>query len=81
MTARNGDTDGFDPVEQEIAARLEEQRPVPRAVFRGALGRYLAAHDPGYGPRPERLRLMVAGYAGAGASLVALGALVAIGVF
>jgi hypothetical protein len=81
MTTRNGDTDGFDVQEQDLAARLEEQRPAPRAAFRGALGRYLAAHDPGYGPRPEGLRLMVTRYAGAGAFLIALGLLVAIGVF
>ena len=52
---------------------------MPAAGFRGALGRHLAARDPGYGPRPARLRPMVAGYAGAGTCLIAVGALVATG--
>lgn len=65
----------FDPGEQNLAAALRSARPVPTAGFRGALGRHLAEHDPGYGPRPDRLRLMVAGYLGAGGLLIALAAL------
>ena len=65
----------FDPTEQNLAAALRIARPVPGAGFRGALGRHLAEHDLGYGPRPERLRLMVAGYLGAGGLLIALAAL------
>jgi hypothetical protein len=65
----------FDPAEQNLAAALRIARPVPGAGFRGALGRHLAEHDFGYGPRPERLRLMVAGYLGAGGLLIALAAL------
>ena len=62
-----------------MARRLEDQRPMPAAGFRGALGRHLAARDPGYGPRPASLRLMVAGYAVAGTALLAAGTLVATG--
>ena len=67
----NGSAD-FGPPEQELADGLTLARPVPAAGFRGSLGRYLAEHDPGYGPRPERLRLIVAGYLGAGGVLIAL---------
>jgi hypothetical protein len=65
----------FDPAEQNLAVHLRIARPVPGAGFRGALGRHLAEHDLGYGPRPERLRLMVLGYLGAGGLLIALAAL------
>ena len=50
-------------------------RPVPAVGFRGRLHRHLAGRDPGYGPRPERLRLLVACYIGAGGVLIALAAL------
>ena len=65
--------------DNEVAERLGNERPVPGAGFRGALARRLAASDPGYGPRPQRLRLMVAAYVGAGSLLIALGALNATG--
>lgn len=61
-----------------LAERLEE-RPAPAPSFRGALSRHLAAGDPGYGPRPERLRLTVLGYLAGGLLLLALGALQATG--
>ena len=67
------------PHERELAERLAGDRPAPTAGFRGALGRRLAARDPGYGPRPERLRLIVAGYVAAGSVLLVLGALSATG--
>lgn len=70
----NGPTE-LDPVDQDLAERLRMARPVPGAAFRGALSRRLAEQDPGYGPRPDRLRLMVAGYLGAGGVLIALAAL------
>jgi hypothetical protein len=66
--------------ECELIDRLSAERPIPAAGFRGALGRYLAARDPGYGPRPEQLRLIVTGYLLAAVLLIALGALVAVGV-
>ena len=65
----------LEPAEQDLADRLALARPVPPAGFRGRLGRRLADRDPGYAPRPERLRLMVAGYLGAGGLLIALAAL------
>jgi hypothetical protein len=79
MTAGPEINGGLGPEETRVAERLQAGKPVPAAGFRGALGRYLAASDPGYGPRPQRLRLMVgAGLAG-GAGLLTLGALQATG--
>jgi hypothetical protein len=69
------DLTGLAPAEQDLADRLALARPVPPAGFRGKLARRLADRDPGYGPRPERLRLIVAGYLGAGGLLIALAAL------
>ena len=80
MTKRSDGGHDLGPEEQELGSQLAEQRPIPSASFRGALGRHLSRRDPGYGPRPERLRMIVAGYAGAGALLIGLGALVATGV-
>jgi hypothetical protein len=68
-----------DPAESRVADRLGAERPVPGASFRGALSRRLAASDPGYGPRPERLRLMAVGCLSAGSLLIVLGALSAAG--
>ncbi|MGI8903995.1 MAG: hypothetical protein ACR2IP_10135 [Solirubrobacteraceae bacterium] len=68
------------PSEQDLAERLSAQRPVPAPAFRGALKRRLQARDPGYRTRPPRLRPMVSAYLGAGAALIALGALEAAGV-
>jgi hypothetical protein len=75
MTEKPSDPADLGPPEQDLADRLRIARPVPGAAFRGGLGRHLAEHDLGYGPRPERLRLMVAGYLGAGGLLIALAAL------
>jgi hypothetical protein len=80
MTERSDGGHGLGPEEQDLGSQLAEQRPVPSASFRGALGRRLSRRDPGYGPRPETLRLVVAGYAGAGALVIGLGTLVATGV-
>lgn len=66
--------------ELRLSEQLADERPLPGAAFRGALGRLLGERDPGYGPRPERLRLLVAGLVGLGAALAAAGALVAFGV-
>jgi hypothetical protein len=66
--------------ELRLSEQLAAERPLPQPAFRGALGRLLGERDPGYGPRPERLRLLVAGLVGLGAVLVAAGALVALGV-
>jgi hypothetical protein len=75
MTDHPHEPSDFDGAEQEMANGLSIARPVPAAAFRGRLGRHLADYDPGYGPRPERLRLIVAGYVGAGGLLIALAGL------
>lgn len=66
------------PAEDELADHLIVARPVPSAGFRGALWQHLALRDPGYGPRPERLRLIVACYLAVGLLLIGLGALLAL---
>jgi hypothetical protein len=65
--------------ELALAEQLHLDKPLPAAGFRGSLGRHLADRNPGYGVRPERLRLIAAGYLAAGGLLLALGALQAIG--
>ena len=62
-----------------LEAELLRERPVPRVSFRGALGRYLADRDPGYGPRPANLRALVAAYVLVGLLLMLVGLLVASG--
>jgi hypothetical protein len=62
----------LEPAEAHVADGLMIARPVPAAAFRGRLGRHLGERDPGYGPRPERLRMIVACYVGAGGVLIAL---------
>ena len=56
-----------------LAERLERERPVPRASFRGDLRRHLLLGAQARS-RPERLRLLIAGYAGAGSLLLLAGA-------
>lgn len=76
-------SDEEEPIEAEdspLAERLVRDRPVPTATFRGALGRHLAARDPGFGPRPERLWAMVVGYLVIGGLLILLALLQATGV-
>lgn len=75
MTDASDNALEFEPDAQPLADRLIDARPLPPAGFRGRLGRRLAQRDPGYGPRPQRLRLIVAGYLGAGGVLIALVAL------
>jgi hypothetical protein len=65
----------LEPAEHELAEHLTIARPVPSGGFRGRLHYHLAQQDPGYGPRPDRLRLIVAAYVGAGGVLIALAAL------
>ena len=62
-----------------LEALLADERQVPAAGFRGALGRRVAIEDPGLGPRPSYLRLRVALYMAAGGAVGAVGALVALG--
>jgi hypothetical protein len=61
-----------------LAERLEHERPVPSAAFRGDLRRHLMAGHP-ESARPARLRALIAGYASAGAVLLLVGALSAAG--
>lgn len=67
-----------DVLDQSLADKLTGARPAPRASFRGALGRYLAASDPGYGPRPAHLRMLVGLYAAGGLLLIVAGLVVAL---
>jgi hypothetical protein len=60
-----------------IGKELARHRPVPSPSFRGELARYLAAEDPGHGPRPEHLWTEVFMYALAGLVLMLVGLLIA----
>ncbi len=70
---------GVDESLVALASRLLASRPVPRAGFRGELGRRLAARR-----RPRlshtRLRALIATYAAAGIVLLCLGSVSAAGV-
>jgi hypothetical protein len=59
----------FDPELEDLASRLEAERPVPRAAFRGELRRNLLANYRTHAA-PRRLRLMISAYAGSGAALL-----------
>lgn len=80
MSGRLDFDEPLDPAERELASQLESERPLPAAEFRGALGRHLFRRDPGYGPRPARLRGVVTLYLAGGGALAVLGALQATGV-
>jgi hypothetical protein len=62
-----------------LAERLERERPVPSAGFRGDLRRRLLAGGPAHS-RPARLRVLIAGYASAGSALLLIGAASVLGV-
>jgi hypothetical protein len=62
-----------------LAERLERERPVPSAGFRGQLRRQLLA-DEVPRSRPARLRLLITGYAGTGSLMLLLGAMSAAGI-
>jgi hypothetical protein len=55
-----------------LAERLERERPVPSAAFRGDLRRRLLTG--GQHARPKRLRLLIGAYASGGATLLLAGA-------
>ena len=68
------------PELKAVAARLSDEDPYPAAAFRARLHRRLRAglaESPG--PRPPRLRLLVAAYACSGFGLLVLAALGAAG--
>jgi hypothetical protein len=56
-----------------MAERLEDERPVPSAAFRGTVRRRLLAGGAEH-TRPARLRLLITSYAGAGCTLLIIGA-------
>ena len=62
-----------------LAERLERERPVPSAGFRGGLRRRMLA-DKTLHSRPARLRLLITGYASAGSALLMIGAASAAGI-
>jgi hypothetical protein len=62
-----------------LAGRLERERPVPSAGFRGELRRRLLACQAA-GSSPSRLRLRIAGFAGSGSLLLIAGAASAAGI-
>ncbi|MDX6689260.1 MAG: hypothetical protein QOG15_717 [Solirubrobacteraceae bacterium] len=70
-----------DPPEEliHLAERLEYERPVPTAAFRGALRRRLLTGGAQHS-RPARLRLLITGYASAGTALLLIGAVSVAGV-
>jgi hypothetical protein len=63
-----------------LAERLERERSVPSAAFRGAVRRHLLLAGQASRPRPARLRLLIAGYAIAGCLLLLVGGASAAGV-
>ena len=63
-----------DPELSAVAARLENERPIPAPGFRGELRRRLVAAAERRGTTPERLRLWIAGYATSGTTLLAIAA-------
>lgn len=64
----------YDPELDDVAARLEAERPVPRAAFRGDLRRRLMARGRERQSAPARLRLAITAYAGSGTALLAVAA-------
>ena len=61
-----------------MTSRLEAERPVPSAAFRGELRRRLLGSATGVAV-PRRLRLLVAAYGGSGMALLAVAALGLVG--
>jgi len=55
-----------------LAEKLERERPVPNAAFRGGLRRRLLGGGTSH-IRPKRLRLLIGGYATAGSLLLVVG--------
>lgn len=66
-----------DPVYEEherLAHRLETERPVPGAAFRGDLRRRLLNLGSASVARPRRLKLLISAYAASGLGLLAIAA-------
>jgi hypothetical protein len=79
MSGGHGDDDRQMAEDEALAEQLRARRPVPGGGFRGALGRHLSDVDPGYAPRPVRLRLYVAGYVAVALIVLLMGLLQATG--
>jgi hypothetical protein len=58
-----------------VAHRLQDERPVPAAAFRGDLARRLQAMMGRRNTAPQRLRLAIAAYVGSGSLLLAIPAI------
>jgi hypothetical protein len=67
------------PIEEAFGEALGARRPVPGGVFRGALGRYLAAQDPGLTSRPPHLWRIVGLLLVAACTLLVIALLLALG--
>ena len=65
---------GRDAGAERTTARLEYERAVPRAAFRGELRRHLFALRRPATP-PRRLGLLIAGYLGSGIALLTVTAI------
>jgi hypothetical protein len=65
---------------QPLVERLEAERPVPDAAFRGELRRRLLGRAGDARPAPARLRLLITAYGGAGSLLLVLAAVGVAGV-
>lgn len=83
MTPDRGIRNDLEPNAPEelvrLAERLERERPVPTAAFRGELRRKLLAGGAAH-RRPARLRVLISGYATAGTLLLLVGAASAAGI-
>jgi len=83
MTDRNDIGDDLEPgYGEELVAlgnRLLDARPVPRAAFRGDLGRHLAARSGRRRLGTAQLRALIAVYAMTGLVLLCVGAVSAAG--
>lgn len=62
-----------------LAQRLQQERPVPAATFRGDLRRRLLAGGRQHS-RPKRLRMLITAYATGGAALLLVGAASVVGI-
>jgi hypothetical protein len=58
-----------------LIRRLDAERPVPRAAFRGELRRHLLESLDARPAPPRRLRLLIAAYGGSGLALLAIAAI------
>ncbi len=83
MTPTPDDRHDLDPgVSEELirlAERLDRERPVPTAAFRGTLRRRLLMGEPPRA-RPARLWLLITGYVSAGSALLVVGAMSVAGI-